>query len=101
MDWARHDHRAAPRPQPPAPLLIEARWCVLGPSGAAIACGIYRAPQHRVEVRCAYEDGEIIRTQLLEAMDAARDLADAWLQAIREKGSFTELPITDGPVQTP
>jgi hypothetical protein len=99
MDWARHDHRAAPRVEPPAPILIETRWRAVGPSEVSITCGIYKALRYRVEVRCFYDDGGLIRTQLAESMDAAREHADAWLQALREKGSFTELPIADGPIQ--
>jgi hypothetical protein len=93
MDWATHDHRAQWRADPPAPILIETRWRVVGPSEVSITCGIYRAPRYRVEVRCFYDDGGLIRTQLAESMDAAREHADAWLNAIREKGSFTELPL--------
>jgi len=85
--------------QPAAPELIEPSWRVVGPSKTPIVCAVYKAPQHRVEVRCCYEDGNIIRTQLVDSMEAARELADAWLQAIREKGSFTDLPIPDGTVQ--
>jgi hypothetical protein len=64
-----------------------------------IQCDICSATAGRVELRCEYIDGAIVRTQVVADIGAARELASSWLEAVREKGSFTELPTDDGPVQ--
>ncbi len=73
------------------PVLIEMLWRVLGPSNKPIVCGIYQDAAG-LEVRCHYEESidALIRSERAADIDIARDIADAWKQAVIAKG-FTEL----------
>jgi len=58
--------------------------------GRALECGVY-AVATGVELRTGYSPDDIVRTQLLPTLEAARALAAAWRQALIEKG-FEERP---------
>jgi hypothetical protein len=65
-----------------------------------VSCGVYRTSA-TIEVRASYADTDdnLIRSTVVKDVESGRILAAAWLEAIREKGGFTELATPDGPVQ--
>jgi hypothetical protein len=87
MDWARHDHRAAPRVIPSAPARLEERWRVhMGPSGRVLSSALYEHP-HGVEVRCGYRDeDDLLHSGLEPTLEEARTRAAEWLDTITGKG---------------
>ena len=80
------------RREPPAPRveLLEACWRFVGPSGRPLRCGISRVATG-LEMRCAYGDEDIVRTQLIPDLESARELAAEWRRALINKGGFDEL----------
>jgi len=92
MNWATHDHVPPKKPGPPVPVRIEVRWRVLmGPSGRILSCGLYEHPAG-VELRCGYDGQDPLRTRVERSIGEARTHATSWLDAIKAKGSCTELP---------
>jgi hypothetical protein len=102
MDWATSNHRPHPRREPPAPVRIEVRWRVLmGPSGRVLSCGLYEHPRG-VEARCGYrDDDDLLHSRVELTIGAARTRADAWLEAVKAKGSCEVLRASGADVCTP
>jgi hypothetical protein len=90
MDWATHDHKPAPRAEPPTPELLEPSWRATSPTGKILTCALYRGVAGRVEVRAAYPDDNLIRSALVPDVATARALAAEWKDAAIAKG-FAEL----------
>jgi hypothetical protein len=92
MDWATSSHRAAPRPDPPAPELVERCWQMRSLQKATrhLTCGVYRLSDGGFEVRVAYSELELLRSQRVPNVDAGRDLAERWHQVVIAKGGFVD-----------
>ena len=90
MDWSRV--KDEPRAQGAAPLeLIEACWCMKGPNGKVLQCGIYRSAAPGVELRAGYGD-DLQRSDRVKGINQARVIADTWKALVLSKGGgFTEL----------
>src|SRR5687768_16343165 len=89
MVWASSDHKPAPRAEPAAPTLLEECWRLVGPSKNPIACGIYADGGPGVELRVGYSDDDIVRTQRVSDLNAARHLAEQWRFAALAKASLS------------
>jgi hypothetical protein len=53
-------------------------------------CGIYRTDVG-LEVRAGYSDEDLLHSRFAVEIVTAREVAEAWRQAIVAKGSFEEL----------
>jgi hypothetical protein len=94
MDFGRIYTPIQPRPDPPAPTLIESCWRVLlAPSGLIVTCGLYRDSLHRLEVRVGYSELELLESRVVTDADEGRRMAAAWLDALRKKNACTDAPI--------
>ena len=93
MDWSTgtHDHRPAPRSEPPKPTLLELSWQARSPRGRVLMCALYRGVAGRVEVRAGYGDQDLIRSELVPDVLTARDIAAGWKAAAIAK-EFSEVP---------
>ena len=91
------DERMTPR-QRREPRLVRLEVCwrlVEPPSQKVIECGIYRTDAG-LEVRCGYGDENLLRSQFAHEIGAAREIAEAWKDAVLAKGSFTDVATGDG-----
>ena len=70
--------------------LIELCWSFLGLTERPISCAIGRVDGPGVEVRVGYSIEEPMRIKRVPDMNAARELATQWRQALLDKG-FEEL----------
>lgn len=93
MDWSTV-HTPARPPAPPKLELVTRYWAVRGPSARTFSCGLYRT-KAGLEVRSGYGDDLLASQRVLDAT-AGQQLADDWLQMLRERGGFVELPIDEG-----
>jgi hypothetical protein len=95
MDWmtGTHDHRPAPRAEPPGPTLLEAAWQATSPSGKVLTCALYRGVEGCVEVRAEYPNHDLIRSELARDVVTARQTAAGWKDAAMAKAS----PSSSGP----
>ena len=87
MDWdaATPDYTPPPKAEPPAPELLEPAWQATSPTGKVLTCALYCGVVGRIEVRAAYPH-ELIRTELVSDLDAARTIANAWRATAIRKG---------------
>jgi hypothetical protein len=77
--------------QPPRLELIETCWRFKSPSdGRVIFCAIYRTDAGP-ELRAGYSVDEVVRTETVRSINAARGLAAGWRHALIGAG-FIELP---------
>jgi hypothetical protein len=51
-----------------------------------LSCGIYRTTAPGVEVRAGYSDDDLLRSQRTAEIGSARQIAEAWRQAVIPKG---------------
>jgi hypothetical protein len=70
---------------------LEVRWKLKGPSGRVFCCRIHRHLGSGFEVLTRY-DGAFVRGQWVPGLEEARQLADAWRQAILGIGGFSPVP---------
>jgi hypothetical protein len=70
--------------------LVEPCWRMKGPSRREFQCGIYRTEAPGFEVRAGYGE-DLINSQLVRDIGAARALAAQWRVAVLAKGSFEEV----------
>ena len=92
MDWNKV--RSSPgRTHKPRLELVELRWRMRSRQKATriLSCGIYRDNAPGVEVRCGYSEEHLLRSQRTAEIGSAREIAEAWRQAVIAKGGFVEL----------
>lgn len=77
-----------PRPAPRLELLEERGRLRFG--RRVVTCGIYRTDAPGVEVRASFSEGDLLLSQRVRDLDAARRLATEWREAVVAKGGFTE-----------
>jgi hypothetical protein len=75
----------------PSARLVETCWRLRGPSGKALDCAIYSDAAPGLEVRCGYGEENLLRSQRTAEISSARDLAEAWRQAVLAKGGFSDM----------
>ena len=85
-----------PAPREPRLGLVETCWRLVGPSRRVVDCGICPTDLG-FEVRAGYGEADLLHSQFAVEIGTARDLAMHWCQALIDKGSFTELPLTEWP----
>jgi hypothetical protein len=87
------DDQMQPQPPAPPPRLewLETRWRVKGPGGRELTCGIFLG-EAGYDVRAEYAADDVMRSQWARDVDAARRIADRWLEEIRQMDGFEELP---------
>ena len=87
MDWnaAKPDYKPPAKAEPPAPEVLEPAWQATSPTGKVLTCALYRGVAGRIEVRASYPQ-ELIRTELVSDIDAARTIATEWRAAAAHKG---------------
>jgi hypothetical protein len=69
---------------------LETCWRMRSPSGR-----IYRDDAPGLEVRAGYGEEDPLRSQRAVEIGSARELAEAWRQAVLAKGGFAELEPVD------
>jgi len=98
-----------PRPvREPLLTLAETCWRMrsLQKASRILSCGIYGDNAPGLEVRCGYSDDHLLRSQRTAEIGSAREIAEAWRQAVIAKGGFTELTgdetpaVSDGEAET-
>jgi hypothetical protein len=89
MDRAAHDHKPPPRPDRPAPHLLEVYWRILGRSGKPITCALY-AVGSGVELRIGYSVEHVLMVNRVPHPGVACRLAEKWRLALMAQG-FTEV----------
>ena len=57
------------------PTLVEIRWRVRGPTRDIVICAVYRDNSAGLELRAAFENGEIVRTRRAPHIEEARLIA--------------------------
>ena len=57
-----------------------------------LSCGIYRTAAPGLEVRAGYSEDDLLRSQRTAEIGSARQIGEAWRQAVIAKGGFTEHP---------
>lgn len=62
-----------------------------GPSGRVLSCGVYRTDAPGLEVRTGYGDDDLLRSQRVAEIGAARELAQQWRAAVLQTAGFIEL----------
>jgi len=73
------------------PTLVEIRWRVRGPTRDIVICAVYQDNSAGLELRAAFENGEIVRTRRAPHIEEARLIAGEWLGAVLEEGGFEQL----------
>jgi hypothetical protein len=73
--------------------LLETCWRFIGPSKKVFECGIYRTDAG-LEVRAGYGPDDLLRSQFVIEIGAAREIAGEWRQAVADKGGFEEVSMT-------
>jgi hypothetical protein len=98
MEWDKIYREHKEQKQAPQLELIEPCWQMrsLQKSTRILECGIYRTAAG-LEVRTGYAPDHLLRSQVASDMvETARDIAEAWRQAVVEKGGFEELSLDNG-----
>jgi hypothetical protein len=97
MGWdaARPDYKPPPKAEPPAPELLAPAWQATSLTGKVLTCGLYRGVAGRIEVRASYPH-ELIRTELVSDIDAARTIANEWRAAAARKEFVARVTLTSG-----
>lgn len=90
MDWEAI-RGGARRETVPRLHLIEVCWRMRGRAGRVVTCGIYRIDGPGLEVRAGFSDDDLLRSQRAAEIGSARELAEAWRQAVLLKGGFVEV----------
>jgi hypothetical protein len=62
---------------------------MVGPGNKVLECAAYKV-ETGIEVRCEYEQGDLLRSQLTADIGTAREIAEAWRLDVVAKGGFTE-----------
>ena len=79
MDW-NTVHKSSPNHRggdPPSLELIERCWCMRGPSGRVIGCGIYHTQGvPGFEVRCGYGANDLLRSERRKDLAKVREIAN-------------------------
>jgi hypothetical protein len=65
--------------------LLEMCWQMKSPRGLLLTCGVFRTIAG-LEVRCSYPNDDLIRSQYVVEISAARELAGDWKSAAKTKG---------------
>ena len=97
MDWDRTIYREhKERKHAPQLELVESCWHMrsLQKATRILGCGIYRTAAG-LEVRAGYMPDDLLRSQVARDMETAREVAEAWRQAMVAKGGFEELSIDE------
>ena len=69
------------------PVRIELRWRVLmAASGKILLCELYEHPDG-IEVRCAFNEGTLIHSQVDGSLENARRRATLWLDQVKRTES--------------
>lgn len=58
--------------------LLKICWCVVGPTGKPIVCGMYLDDRPGVELRVGYTLSDIVKVQRLVNADTAEQVAEEW-----------------------
>ena len=92
MDWNKVRNSPGHTPEPRLEL-VELCWRMrsLQKSSRILSCGIYRDNAPGFEVRCGYSEEHLLRSQRTAEIGSAREIAEAWRQAVIAKGGFMEL----------
>jgi len=59
-----------------------------------LSCGIYRTGAPGLEVRAAYSDEDLLRSQRAAEIGSGREIAETWWRAVVAKGGFEDMPTT-------
>jgi hypothetical protein len=94
MDWDAIYREQKERKNAPRLELVETRWRMrsLQKSTRILECGIYRTAGPGLEVRCGYSVEDLLLSQRTADIESAREIAEAWRQAVIAKGGFEEIP---------
>lgn len=84
------DHYVPYTPPPVRMDLLETCWQMRGPSQRVLTGAIYQT-LFGIEVRVSYEQDDLIYSQMVPNLDAARAKAAELKQAVVDKGGFVEV----------
>jgi hypothetical protein len=92
MDWTKVRNSPVHTPEPRLEL-IETCWRMrsLQKATRILSCRIYQTNAPGLEVRAAYSDENLLRSQRTAEIGSAREIAEACRQAVIERGGLTDV----------
>jgi hypothetical protein len=88
IDWDKVKTPVRPAAPPAPPEVVETCWRMRGPSGKVLACTICRDAAPGLEVRVGYAVDDLLKSQRVPDLAAARDQAATWRETVVAVGRF-------------